>query len=67
MVKTEMRCSSCGGRITAVRDLEDVAGTAEVEEHHLPGCPTVSRHVREEAQHLASQPALWVARKERTR
>lgn len=59
MVKTEIPCP-CGGSITAVRDLEDETGAAELEERHLPGC----QHDRDEAKQLASPAALWVKRRE---
>ncbi len=65
MVVSETKCPDCRGRIVAVRDLENVVGTAEVEEHHAPGCPAVTQHARDEALHLASQAALYAARRER--
>jgi hypothetical protein len=77
MVKTEMRCPDCGGRIVAVRDLE--TDKVELEEYHLPGCPavcTVLQHSTQvsaapapghnEARGFASQPALWAHRRERS-
>lgn len=41
MVKTELRCADCWGRIVAVRDLENPAGLAEIEAHHFPSCPAM--------------------------
>lgn len=66
MVKHTTHCSSCGGKIEIVRDLEDDKGTSEIEEHHVPDCPTL-RPARDDARGLASQPALWTARRERGR